>query len=449
MGEEDKMLREFEKALPGRVKRYEGYQHWWPYLKVVGEGGSADVVVEPRTVEDVVVAVKMAYEIGLPINIYGGGSSVTGASLPQGGLLIDMRHLNRIRHIDSVNKLVVAEAGTFLAELERSLSEAGLTLGQYPQSVDIATLGGYISTMGSGYASTGFGSVEDVVLRLEVVVPPGELLWTSYRRAPRTSMGPDLARLFVGAEGAFGVITAAELKARRIPSYTWKASFAFPDFRAGLNAVGELIEEDLVPDMLRLYDELESAYYFGVSGPVLVLLVGKNSRELVEAYERGTSKLLGRHGKESDPALVDKALEERARYREHMDRFEKMGLIVETVEVATVWDKLAELHDEMKRRLSAIDGVMVVSAHASHFYRQGGCLYFTALIKPSKEAYMSLWQEVAEVAKCFDATVSHHHGVGLLKIGWLAEEKPLELLKAVKRAIDPKGLLNPGRLVPK
>jgi len=447
MVEEDEVFKEFEKVLPGRIKKYVGYQHWWPYLKITGEEGSALIVVEPRDVDDVVATVKLAYEVGLPINIYGGGSSVTGASLPQGGVLIDMRTLNKVRRIDPVNKLAIAESGILLIELERRLNEVGLTHGQYPQSLDITTLGGYISTMGSGYASTGLGSVEDVVLRLEVVIPPGEILWTSYRGAPRSSMGPDLAKLFIGAEGAFGVITAAELKVRKLPAHTWKASFVFNNFSAGLDAIAELFEEDLVPDMVRLYDEFESAYYFATEGPTLVLSVGRNSRELVEAYEKGVTGVLSRYGRQLDPSLVDKALEERAKYREHMDRVEKMGLIVETVEVAAVWDKLVELHEEVRRSLSSIDGVVLVTAHASHFYRQGGCLYFTALIKPSRETYLSLWRKVAEVARRFNATISHHHGVGLLKREWLGDEKPLELIRALKKTFDPKMLLNPGRLV--
>jgi len=447
MVEEDEKIKEFEKAFPGRVKKYVGYVHWWPYVRIAGEEGVAAVVVEPRDVQEVVAAVRLAYEMELPINVYGGGSSVTGASLPQGGVLLDLRALSRVRQVDVANKLVIAEAGILLSELELQLNSHGLTLGQYPQSIDIATLGGYISTLGSGHSSTGFGSIEDVVSRLEVVVPPGKVLWTSYRRAPRSSMGPDLARLFLGAEGAFGIITAAELKVRKLPRYTWKASFVFSDFKTGIRALADLIDEDLIPDMARLYDEVESAYYFSSEGSVLVLTIGRNNEEVVNAYEKAISSVLTRYGRPSNPAFVNKALEERARYREHLEKIEKMGLIVETAEVAAVWSELEKLYDDMKYTLTSIDGVAIVSAHASHFYRQGACLYFTILLKPSKETYHILWQKIAEVAERHDATISHHHGVGLLKKEWLKNEKPIELLLAIKKSLDPKMLLNPKRLV--
>ena len=449
MAEENEILKELEALFPGRVVTPVRYvqESWWPLAWINRSYlGSAVAAVVPESVEDVVRLVRFAYERGVPLNIVGGGSSVTGASAPRGGVVVDLKRLNKIREVDSRRGYAVAEAGVVLQELEQVLNQGGLTLGQFPQSMDIATLGGFISTMGSGHSSSGYGNVEDVLSRLEVVVPPGEVYWTSFRRVPRSSPGPDLSKVFVGAEGAFGVITAAEVKLYDLPKFIWEDSALFSTFEEGVEAVEKLASLDLPPKMVRLYDELETAYYTGLEGAVLIFRFATQSKAFLEAARSEVSDIL-RQGFRG-PELVHRLLQERQNYREHITRILHRGLIVDTVEIAASWDKVADLHRAVKEALRGVEGVYFVTAHLSHIYRHGACLYFTILFTPSESLYFKLWDAVYSEAERFGATISHHHGTGVVKQRYLELEKPAELYRRLKAALDPKGILNPGRLVP-
>jgi len=448
VGREDDLIKELETIFPGRVVSPAQYiqESWWP-LTWINKSylGSAVAAVLPKDVEDVIKLVKFSYERGVPLNVVGGGSSVTGASTPRGGIIVDLRQLNKIREVNTRQRYAVAEAGVVLQELERGLNEAGFTLGQFPQSADLATLGGFISTMGSGHSSTGYGNVEDVVSRLEVVVPPGEIHWTNLRRVPRSSLGPDLTKIFIGAEGAFGIVTAAELKLYDLPKYIWEDSVLFLTFEEGVEAVEELALMDMPPKMVRLYDEFETRYYTGLEGVVLIFRFATQSKAFLEAAKSEASRVLRRSFR--GPELVHKLLQERQNYREHISRILQRGLIVDTVEVAATWDKIVDLHRAVKERLQGLEGVFLVTAHLSHVYRHGACLYFTVLFTPSESLYFRIWDTVYSEAERLGATISHHHGTGLLKQRYLELEKPGELYRRLKATFDPKGLLNPGRLV--
>jgi len=448
VAEENEILKELETLFPNRVVPPAQYvqESWWPLVWINRSYlGSAIAAVLPESVEDVVRLVRFAYERGVPLNVVGGGSSVTGASVPRGGVVVDLKRLNKIREVNSRQRYAVAEAGVVLQELEQALNQAGLTLGQFPQSIDIATLGGFVSTMGSGHSSSGYGNVEDVVSRLEVVVLPGEVYWTSFRRVPRSSLGPDLARVFVGAEGAFGVITAAEVKLYDLPRFIWEDSALFSTFEEGVETVEKLASLDLPPKMVRLYDELETTYYTGLEGAVLIFRFATQTKAFLEASKSEVSNILkqGFRG----PELVHKLLQERQSYREHITKILQRELVVDTVEVATTWDRVMDLHRSVKEGLRNVEGVYFVTAHLSHIYRHGACLYFTILFAPSESLYFKIWNTVYSEAERFGATISHHHGTGILKQRYLELEKPAELYRRLKAAFDPKGLLNPGRLV--
>ena len=420
---------------------------WWPLTWISDEViGDAVAAVQPMNLDELVKLVNFAASARVPLHIHGGGSSVTGASIPSKGVVVDMQKMNQVLDLDETNRTVTVQGGAKLKTLEARLGEKGFSLFQYPQSLELVTVGGYVSTLGTGQYSSLYGGIEDSVLRLEVVLPSGEVVWTRKRGAPRSSVGPDLSRLFLGAEGMLGVVTAAELKIHRIPNHVWKAAYTLPSFESGVAASKLLLELDLKPAVCRLYNEVESAFQFNEGKPILLLVYHANSSKVMEAVREEVTAQLEGSSTPADPSLVDRWLEKRFNFREDIENVRKMGYTLETIEVAAKWSRITELYADAMTTLAEVQGVAGVGAHLSHIYQQGACLYLTVLFEPNRDVYWALWEAVAKITKTHDATISHHHGVGILKRAFARDEVPTRLTKRIKEALDPEGIFSPGRL---
>ena len=421
---------------------------WWPLLWIdESVGGNAVAAVRPVNSDELAALVKFANAEGVSLYVHAGGSSVTGASIPSGGVVVDMNGLDQILDLDEANRTVTVQAGARLSVLEGRLKAKGFTLSQFPQSFELATIGGFISTLGTGQYSTLYGGIEDAVLRLKVVLPSGEAIWTRRREVPRSSAGPDLARLFLGAEGSFGIVEAAELKIRKQPTHLWKAAYRFGSFESAISASKSLMELDVRPAVCRAYNEVESLFQFEEQACTLLLMYHFRSKPVLEAVSAEVSALLGHDGKAMDPSVVDRWLEKRFNFKEQIDSVRKMGYTLETIEVSCMWSRVFETYADAAGALGEVKGVAGVGAHISHLYDQGACIYFTLLFEPRKETYWAVWEEMAKVARAHDATISHHHGVGILKRVYAKDEVPVTLLKDIKGAIDPKGIMSPDRMV--
>jgi alkyldihydroxyacetonephosphate synthase len=445
----DRIAKELERILPGRVTTEVGpyLKDWWPLTWISDEPlGSAVAVVKPMNVDQVVTLVKFASSAKVPLYVHGGGSSVTGASIPSKGVVVDMQNMNQMLDLDETNRTVTVQGGMKLKTLEAKLEEKGLSLFQYPQSLELVTVGGYVSTLGTGQYSSLYGGVEDSVLRLEIVLPWGEVVWTRKRGAPRSSVGPDLSKLFLGAEGTFGIITAAELKIHKIPNHVWKSAYILPSFESGVSAAKDLLELDMKPAVCRLYNEVESAFQFSIEKPILLLIYHANSSKVLDAVKEEVSAQLLASSGPADPALVDRWLEKRFNFRDDIETVKKMGYTLETIEVAAKWSRITELYADIVLTLADVQGVSGVGAQLSHIYDQGACVYLTVLFEPNKDVYWSIWEAMAKITKTHDATISHHHGVGILKRAYARDEVPMGLTKKIKQALDPEGVLSPDRL---
>ncbi len=448
MDEPSKVAEELQSLVPGRVlANVESYlKDWWPLIAISPEEkGSVLAVVKPVNVDEVAAVVKFAASEGLRIMCRGGGSSVTGASVPHDEIVVDVTGINQVLDLDENNRTVTVQAGIKLSDLEPKLTKKGFTLGQFPQSFELVTVGGYISTMGTGQFSSRYGGVEDSVVRLQVVLPNGEVIWTRNRSTPRSSVGPDLSRLFIGAEGIFGIVTAAELKLHRLPNHTWKAAYIFEDFATAVGSGKALMELDLKPAVCRVYNEVEASFQFGGPKPVLLLVYNFASGRVMEAVTKEVEEAVGASGIQGDAGLVDTWLEKRFAFREQIDSFGKMGLMVDTVEMASKWTVVLENYADVMTTLSAIDGVSAVGAHVSHLYEQGACTYFTIIFKPDVGLYWDIWNSLSQIAERHGATLSHHHGVGILKAGLVRKEFPRSLTNLLKKGVDPAGTMSPRR----
>lgn len=411
------------------------------------------VVVWPESVREVVEVVRYAYEKRVPVYPFGGGSGVLKGFAPElGGIVVDLKRMRSVK-LDERNLMVEAEAGVNGYLLEQYLNFKGYTLGHIPQSIYESTVGGWVATKATGQFSTKYGGIEDMLLGLEVVVPPGRVV--ELKPHPRTATGPDLRRLFIGSEGVFGIVTKAVLKVWPYPEKRVKLSFATESFEEALEYVWAILRAGARPAVIRVYDWIETLRHFfwikGIKGKSLTVMVIEGNRRLVDAeveIARSTFR-----GEELGEEPVDHWLRTRFVVKEASE-YAPLGFVFDTIEVAAPWSALAKLYREVVSAIESVEGTIFASAHASHFYPQGACLYFTfGGLPPSSltryEYHERAWRAAMEAVLRVGGTISHHHGVGRVRAKWLAAElgdAGFELLKKVKRAIDERGVMNPGNM---
>jgi alkyldihydroxyacetonephosphate synthase len=413
-------------------------------------------VVYPRTTAEVSFVLEVADREKVPVVPRGGGSGVCGGAVgPSGAVVASLRGMDRIVELETRGMTVRVQPGVLGQHLEGWLRERGFTLGHFPQSVEISSVGGWISTRASGQLSTKYGSIEDMLLAFEAVLPGGRVVRT--RAVPRSSTGPDLRGLVLGAEGTLAILTEATLRLHRVPEREGRASWSFPDFHAGLEAIREILQSGWRPAVVRLYDEVETARHFSGQAPEgrsLLLVHAEGPERLVEAELDSASTAARRAGASfHGPSPVDRWFEHRNRVPS-FESFLERGIVVDTLEVAAGWDRVHGLYDRVLEALRRIPDLLVASAHCSHSYLQGTSLYFTFALQPpsldrAEELYFRCRDAALEATLSAGGTISHHHGIGRQRVAWLRHElgQAYELLLALKRALDPNGILNPGALL--
>jgi alkyldihydroxyacetonephosphate synthase len=415
-------------------------------------------VVRPRNVDDVVAVVNACRSSGAALVPYGLGSGVCGAIVaPEGSVVLDMSSMARVREVDTNNLVASFDAGVRGTDAEEAVGKAGLTLGHYPQSIGVSSVGGWIATRAAGQYSTGYGNIEDIVLDLEAVLPDGSVLST--RRTPRASTGPDLRHILMGSEGTLGVVTGVGLSVRRIAEHRAVEAYYAPSMEAGLDLQREIVQTGLLPVVMRQYDTVETQRMF--SGQArnddgLILLVFEGPKAMVEAGVNGARALAKSAGCDSAPAAAG---EHWLAERNHVPSFEQFlrnGVVVDTIEVAATWDRIKVMYRDAVESLSTVPGILTGSAHSSHAYRSGINLYFTFAARPPERdrmrwTYEECWRRVMEATIRVGGTIAHHHGIGRVRRAWLEKElgpAGLVAMRALKRALDPSGFMNPGALLP-
>jgi alkyldihydroxyacetonephosphate synthase len=428
---------------------------WWPLAMHWRRSGDvpapASVVCRPADAGEVAAVARVCDETTTPLTVAAGRSGVCGGSVPiHGGVVLDVTGLAGIASVDLDSMIADVAAGTFGAPLEAQLrDEYGVTLGHWPQSIDLSTVGGWLACRSAGQYSTRYGKIEDLVVGLDVVLADGSHLRTG--GFPRQAVGPDLTQLFVGSEGTLGVIVSARLRVRPVPAAAWRAAFGFPSFGAGIAVCRRILHRGATPAVLRLYDGAESARSYGTDGTTCVLLVlDEADAVVVEA-----TRTIVEH--ECDPAdVLDRGLV--ATWLEHrndvsaLDALTAKGFVVDTMEIAAPWGRLDAIYAAATGALLAVPHTRVATAHLSHSYVDGACLYFTfAATPPADEidrTYVSLWDAGTRAVLAGGGSLSHHHGIGLNRARFMAEAlgPGLDVLTNVKGALDPRGILNPGKL---
>ncbi|GHJ45638.1 alkyldihydroxyacetonephosphate synthase [Catellatospora sp. TT07R-123] len=415
-----------------------------------------EAVLCPADTDQVVAVLRTCGEHGLAAVPFGGGTSVVGGlTTPAPYVALDLRRLDRLVAVDPISRTAVLQAGLPAPRADELLAEHGLTLGHVPQSYEYATIGGFAATRSSGQLSAGYGRFDDMVVALAVATPQG-VLHTG--RAPASAAGPDLRELFLGSEGAFGVITEVTVRVRPIPAQRHYEGWRFDSFEEGAAAARTLAQDGPKPTVLRLSDEVETM--IGATGAGrgeggCLLIVGHEGAEVAAAVERTGQVLAGLGGTPLGTAPGEHWAAHRFDAPYLRDGLLDAGAFAETLETAAFWSALPGLYAAVREALFAtLPTPSLVLCHISHVYETGASLYFTIVTAYADDAVAG-WQRAKEAANeailAAGGTISHHHGVGTEHRDWYVREiGPLGVtaLQAVKQALDPSRVLNPGILLP-
>ena len=432
----------------------EASRDWWPLAMIWAlddqVAARAAVIVRPHTADEVAAVLRLCNEARVPVTAAAGRSGVCGASVPVfGGVLLDLTAMSGIVDVDHDSMLVDVMPGTFGDVFEDELrGEHSVTCGHWPQSMALSTVGGWLACRGAGQLSTRYGKIEDIVAGIDVVLADGTLVTTG--GAPRAAVGPDLTQLFVGSEGTLGIIVGARLRVHPIPPAEIRAAFAFTSFADGLEAMRHIVQRGATPAVLRLYDAIEADRSYQTGDKHVLLAMDEGDSHIVDATRRSIDE-------ECETAeIIDVALVEQwMGHRNDVSALEALitrGFVVDTMEVSASWSALPAVYERATAAIQAVEHTMVASAHQSHSYPDGACLYFTFAGKPpadGREAYYrAAWDAGQRAVLAAGGALSHHHGVGLNRSRFVAEAlgAGFGVLQSVKDALDPHGILNPGKL---
>jgi alkyldihydroxyacetonephosphate synthase len=422
--------------------------------------GHADLVVLPVSTEEVCAVVRAAARHRVPIVPWGAGSGVNGASVPtQGGLVVDMRRMDRVIRIDEESLVAHVQPGIICQTFEELLNKQGLTFPHYPASGDLGTLGGYAACRGSGVSSTRYGKMEDLVLSLEAVLPDGQIIRTL--AVPRHSCGPDLTQLFVGAEGTLGIITELTVRIARQPTARSFVAVAFDSFRDGIDAGREIMHAGLRPAVIRLYDDIAAQHTLSkVVGPLerpTAVIVCEGDAAIAPIEARRCVEIARAHNGDEQPAEMAEQWWNRRYEFYKPPLYPELPAIWGTIDVVATYDRIWPTYTAMRAMMDERYGPagLRLATHLSHWYDWGTMLYcrFTIPHGPDdpREAmrlHDQIWSDGVHLALEHGAVMNDHHGVGIK----LAPYMPLQwgaafdTLKAIKEVLDPHGLMNPGKL---
>ena len=430
-----------------------------------------DVVAMPAEESEILELLDWAAAAQLAVIPYGGGTSVCGGVEPcvgqgfRGTLCLDLKRMNQLLELDPKSRLAKFRAGVLGPDLEAALRPSGLTLRHYPQSFEFSSLGGWVATRAGGHFATRYTHIDEQVAGLRLITPQG--FWET-RCLPGSGAGPDPNRLVLGSEGSLGVITEVWLRLFERPCFRARATVAFDDFTSGVECLRNLVQSGLTPANCRLLDPLEAM--LNGSGSDALILLGFESAyhdqqpQLVQALEvcrQEGGRVVEQASESSKPSELAKtgAWREaflRAPYLR--DELILRGLFVETFETAVRWSLFSDLHDGVmaaaKQAAAEFSERVLVSCRITHAYPDGAAPYYTVICQAKKGVELPQWYTIKEAISdailAGGGTCTHHHAVGRDVMPWYKAELPKgfrSALAAVKRQVDPEGLMNPGVLV--
>lgn len=420
-----------------------------------------EVVVKPRTTDEISSIMKLCNEIRIPVTPRGAGTGLAGAALAdKGGVLLSTERLNTILNIDERNHQVTTEPGVITEVLMEEVKKLGLFYPPDPSSRGSCFIGGNISANSGGPKAVKYGVVRDYVLNLEVVLPNGEVIWTG-ANVLKYSTGYNLTHLIVGSEGTLGIVTKIVLRLIPLPKYDLLMLVPFKNLEQAGEAVSEIFRAGFVPSGLELVEidalQIVSKMVDSTAVPVtddtaahLIIEVDGNDMDVLMKDMEAISELLTKYDI-GELYFADDAQQKAELWKLRRRVAEAVKLVGYTIEEDTVVPRaeLPALIKGVKALGREYDFKVVCYGHAGD-----GNLH----IRIHKEGTPNSYGD-AEMAKCLRAmfelvyslggTISGEHGVGLIQKGYMdivMKETNLKLMREIKRAFDPNNILNPGKI---
>ena len=424
-------------------------------------GPSPAAVVLPRSAAEVATVLRFAIDEGLKLVAWGGGTGLMGGARPTSdSIVLDLRNMRRVRAIDATSGTATVEAGIMLETLDARLRRRGLTLGHDPWSRPRATVGGAIGTNGMGYAGYLRGTMGDQVLGLEAVLADGSVVRT--RSVPRSTTGLDLKRLFIGTEGTLGIVTAATLRVFPVPEKEEIRAFRMRDFSTGFSALSRLYDDGLTPSVMDFEETFEAPAlpWGGEAGPPTLYLGFAGAKEIVDASWR-----IARRRMKSVHASVLPDREARDYWRTRHDiiyMHDEISPGLTRADVALTDTIFDYVHVALPRsRILAYRraALAILGRHGVHPIGFGLWtqpeLVSLEVVKPvledrpaAKAAVAAALDALIRKAHALGGSMEYVHGIGV-KLAHLIDEElgtGADLARRVKEALDPSGVLNPGKL---
>ncbi len=416
-----------------------------------------DVIAWPQSTGDVAKVLRYANDNRIPIIPYGGGSGVVGGCVPRyGGISLDIKRMNKLIEVDEVNLRATVQAGMNGMSFEHELRRRGYTMGHSPQSICCSSVGGWVATNATGHFSTRYGGIEEMLLGLEAVLPTGRTVRGEC--SPRRSAGPEVYSLFIGSEGTLGVITEVTFKIFPEPEGRFLTSYTYDTIDDSLESVRAIMRRGLRPAVVRIYDKEETKRHFydypEAENRVMAVFVIEGEEKVADVEKDECEKICSEYGVCTGEGPVRHWFETRFNVSE-TSLAPQYGAVFDTIETSVCWSRAPQFYKNTIKAMHSIDGVILASGHASHFYPQGVCFYFTFGGVPPKnqtalEFYQKVWDAAVSSFLENGGHISHHHGIGINRSRWLSRERSSEMiiLQKIKQTMDPNNIMNPGLITP-
>ncbi len=418
----------------------------------------ADFVVSPENAKEVSKVLKIANYYKIPVTTWGGGGGTQGGAIPVcGGIVLDTKRMNQIYDVNSDSMYIECGTGAIYKHIENVANEIGCATMHYPSSLTCSTVGGFLAHRGIGVVSTKYGKIDDMVLKMEVVLPNGDVIETS--PAPKHAAGPDLNQIFIGSEGTLGVITKAQMRIYNQPEERRFRGFLFQDMHNAFLAGKELLQK-IKPSVMRLYDETETCSIIkkivGVEkkGAFMNIAI-EGISEIVAIEEKILLETFAKYGAE------DLGSEYGEKWWKEKITFFYPGHALDlpwmfgTMDSIAPFDKIEKIYWAMKNAVESNFPMARFIAHFSHWYEWGAMIYDRFIVEEPPQdpvealrLHQQIWNCGVRAALANGGVVNDHHGVGI-KLGRLMKEQygpAMQVFEGLKEQLDPNNILNPFKL---